>query len=403
MKKRTFNLISILISLVFAAAIIYFLAGIIQSRLNGPERSQEIFSLLTEKTTQAADKYPLDSYSFSEEFIRSAGDSSNYSRLSLSVDGRLIYSYPNQFTKPSKQTNFHKAEFQTKNGQTLSIEAEIFNFPPSSILNYARTAFIIIFIATIISILILIFAKPEAEDDKADDFLNIEEIEDTAETDFSEAEETSTVTKTEDSPKEEDFSEPEETEEIWESPDLKDEAETWEPPELREEKISEETTAAESTEPTEEKNKIRPEFELDGSLQKALDNADTTGEDLALIVVKADGKSGSFSAAAEECFYENCRDGISIFEHGDGGFVLLLTGTNLDDALLPAKNIYDSLSGKLTAAKITVGLSSRNNRKISSGRLLMEAVEAQKHAAEDPDSPVIAFRASPEKYKELIQ
>ena len=81
---------------------------------------------------------------------------------------------------------------------------------------------------------------------------------------------------------------------------------------------------------------------------------------------------------------------------------VVLEKTNLDEAMIPAKKAYELLQEKLTGAKTTVGISARNGRTISSERLLTEAKEAQKHAETEPDSPIIAFRASPEKYKDLI-
>ena len=95
-------------------------------------------------------------------------------------------------------------------------------------------------------------------------------------------------------------------------------------------------------------------------------------------------------------------DNADIFEYKDRLFLILLCNTNLDEALIPAKKLYSALTEKSGNAKVTIGLSARNMRKISTERLLTEAVEAQKHAALDPLSPIIAFRASPEKYNSLI-
>jgi hypothetical protein len=53
--------------------------------------------------------------------------------------------------------------------------------------------------------------------------------------------------------------------------------------------------------------------------------------------------------------------------------------------------------------KLTIGISSRCERIISSQRFITEAEQAVLHAAEDPDNPIIAFRVNPEKYREYMQ
>ena len=148
MKTRTFNLISFIISLIFAASLIYFAAGVIKDKKNGSSRAQEIFSELTEKTNTAANLYSADSYNFSQSFIESAGDFRDYKKLTLSVDGKAVYSY-DSIHSSSKNVKSFNSRIQNKNGQNLLIEAQIFTTRPDSFFFYARTTFIVIFIAII--------------------------------------------------------------------------------------------------------------------------------------------------------------------------------------------------------------------------------------------------------------
>ncbi|WP_277292552.1 hypothetical protein, partial [Treponema berlinense] len=177
MKKRTFNLISVVIAAIFVFTAVYFIAGIVSDKKNGPLQAEEIFDSLVIKTQNAANSYPLSSYNFSDSFIRAAGDFSNYQKLNLSVDGKLIYSYPTKdtyFSRKSGAKSFTKS-FTTKNGNSILINAEIYTTVQSSLFYHARTAFIVIFAATLVAILILIFAKTEKDEIDGIDEISFED------------------------------------------------------------------------------------------------------------------------------------------------------------------------------------------------------------------------------------
>ena len=177
MKKRTFNLISVLIAAIFVFTAVYFIAGIVSDKKNGPLQAEEIFDSLVIKTQNATNSYPLSSYNFSDSFIRAAGDFSNYQKLNLSVDGKLIYSYPSKdtyFSRKSGAKSFTKS-FTTKNGNSILINAEIYTTVQSSLFYHARTAFIVIFAATLAAILILIFAKTEKDEIDGIDEISFED------------------------------------------------------------------------------------------------------------------------------------------------------------------------------------------------------------------------------------
>ena len=59
MKKRTFNLISVVIAAIFVFTAVYFIAGIVSDQTNGPLPAEEIFDSLVIKTQNAANSYPL--------------------------------------------------------------------------------------------------------------------------------------------------------------------------------------------------------------------------------------------------------------------------------------------------------------------------------------------------------
>ena len=417
MKTRTFNLISFIISLIFVASLIYFAAGIIKDKKNGSSRAQEIFSELTEKTNTAANLYSTDSYNFSQSFIESAGDFRDYKKLTLSVDGNAVYSY-DSIHSSSKNVKSFNSRIQNKNGQNLLIEAQIFTTRPDSFFFYARTTFIVIFIATIAAILILIFSKPEPqtlkdETDFADDEDKIIfEDEDIQEQDFSklqdnteekekEAEELNLQQNIEEV-KEENVQE--DVEEFLDKKDLKTSEEQNEVLPIEEEAGNaeiKENTEAGAEEDGNENEKIQSAPDFNAVFEERLLESTQKNEDISVLVLKEESENNS-TEEIHKIFDTVFDDNADIFEYKDRLFLILLCNTNLDEALIPAKKLYSALTEKSGNATVTIGLSARNMRKISTERLLTEAVEAQKHAALDPLSPIIAFRASPEKYNSLI-
>ena len=398
MKKRTFNLISVVIAAIFVFTAVYFIAGIVSDKKNGPLQAEEIFDSLIIKTQNAANSYPLSSYNFSDSFIRAAGDFSNYQKLNLSVDGKLIYSYPSKdtyFSRKSGAKAFTKS-FTTKNGNSILINAEIYTTVQSSLFYHARTAFIVIFAATLAAILILIFAKTEK-----DEIDGIDEISFEDETE-SPDKEIFSQNKTDEIPSEKQNDEYALTEE--EKKQLFDGFDTVD---FSQKENKDEEIFSEKTDTEEEKScsKTQPIENLEAKCEEALVKAAENGSDLAVLIIKVNSSENEISLEQiENIFDSDFAQNALVFSDESNLFTVLLENTSLDDAMTVAKEIFEDFSEKLTDAgqKVTIGLSSKNGRTVSSERLLTEAREAQKHAATEPDSPIIAFRASPEKYNDYI-
>lgn len=398
MKKRTFNLISVVIAAIFVFTAVYFIAGIVSDKKNGPLQAEEIFDSLVIKTQNAANSYPLSSYNFSDSFIRAAGDFSNYQKLNLSVDGKLIYSYPSKdtyFSRKSGAKAFTKS-FTTKNGNSILINAEIYTTVQSSLFYHARTAFIVIFAATLAAILILIFAKTEK-----DEIDGIDEISFEDETE-SPDKEIFSQNKTDEIPSEKQNDEYALTEE--EKKQLFDGFDTVD---FSQKENKDEEIFSEKTDTEEEKScpKTQPIENLEAKCEEALVKAAENGSDLSVLIIKVNSSENEISLEQiENIFDSDFAQNAPVFSDKSNLFTVLLENTGLDDAMTVAKEIFEDFSEKLTDAgqKVTIGLSSKNGRTVSSERLLTEAREAQKHAATEPDSPIIAFRASPEKYNDYI-
>ena len=398
MKKRTFNLISVVIAAIFVFTAVYFIAGIVSDKKNGPLPAEEIFGSLVIKTQNAANSYPLSSYNFSDSFIRAAGDFSNYQKLNLSVDGKLIYSYPTKdtyFSRKSGAKSFTKS-FTTKNGNSILINAEIYTTVQSSLFYHARTAFIVIFAATLAAILILIFAKTEKDEIDGIDEISFED-------------ETESTDKEIFSPNKADAisSEKQHDEYALTEEEKKQLFDGFDTVDFSQKKDTNKEVFSENTDTEEEKSckKTQPIENLEAKCEEALVKAAENGSDLAVLIIKVNSSENEISLEQiENIFDSDFAQNALVFSDESNLFTVLLENTGLDDAMTVAKEIFEDFSEKLADAgqKVTIGLSSKNGRTVSSERLLTEAREAQKHAATEPDSPIIAFRASPEKYNDYI-
>lgn len=398
MKKRTFNLISVVIAAIFVFTAVYFIAGIVSDKKNGPLQAEEIFDSLVIKTQNAANSYPLSSYNFSDSFIRAAGDFSNYQKLNLSVDGKLIYSYPSKdiyFSRKSGAKSFTKS-FTTKNGNSILINAEIYTTVQSSLFYHARTAFIVIFAATLAAILILIFAKTEKDEIDGIDEISFED-------------ETESPDKEIFSPNKADeiYSEKQHDEYTLTEEEKKQLFDGFDTVDFSQKKDTNKEVFSENTDAEEEKScpKTQPIENLEAKCEEALVKAAENGSDLAVLIIKVNSSENEISREQiESIFDSDFAQNALVFSDESNLFTVLLENTGLDDAMTVAKEIFEDFSEKLADAgqKVTIGLSSKNGRTVSSERLLTEAREAQKHAATEPDSPIIAFRASPEKYNDYI-
>lgn len=398
MKKRTFNLISVVIAAIFVFTAVYFIAGIVSDKKNGPLQAEEIFDSLVIKTQNATNSYPLSSYNFSDSFIRAAGDFSNYQKLNLSVDGKLIYSYPSKdtyFSRKSGAKSFTKS-FTTKNGNSILINAEIYTTVQSSLFYHARTAFIVIFAATLAAILILIFAKTEKDEIDGIDEISFED-------------ETESPDKEIFSPNKADeiSSEKQHDEYTLTEEEKKQLFDGFDTVDFSQKKDTNKEVFSENTDTEEEKScpKTQPIENLEAKCEEALVKAAENGSDLAVLIIKVNSSENEISLEQiENIFDSDFAQNALVFSDESNLFTVLLENTSLDDAMTVAKEIFEDFSEKLADAgqKVTIGLSSKNGRTVSSERLLTEAREAQKHAATEPDSPIIAFRASPEKYNDYI-
>ena len=148
---------------------------------------------------------------------------------------------------------------------------------------------------------------------------------------------------------------------------------------------------------------------LEHKLDIILNEAAASQDDVTLAIIQVANLEYNSETARSvytilEHYFEHKEN---IFEYGEDCFAGIFIGKDTDESLAIAEQIYSDITAVINAAPednlyVLAGLSSRALRLIPSRRLVLEATEALRHAEKDPDSPIIAFRVDPEKYRQYI-
>ena len=177
------------------------------------------------------------------------------------------------------------------------------------------------------------------------------------------------------------------------------------------------TTEGESEEVTETpRNLFSPRTGLGWSehlhqrLKLELDRAATFDQDLVLALLSIDGFSTLVDSEKvyeriakfllNEFTFQDCA-----FEYNPGSYAVIIPDFDLDQGI----QSLDTFKKKISSVKIedssqtlSVGLSSRNGRLVNGATLLAETSKALAKAEQEGKNRLIAFRASPEKYRNMI-
>lgn len=144
--------------------------------------------------------------------------------------------------------------------------------------------------------------------------------------------------------------------------------------------------------------------ELDEKIKKLLEEKN----ELTLALLKVNGldRGNSISNKIVEILKTEIESAEDIFEYNSDGYAIILENEDLSSCADIFDKIYEKMTSYLRSSnstnEVVVGLSSVNGRNVDAERLETEADQALAHALEDPDSPIIAFRANPEKYREYM-
>ena len=132
-------------------------------------------------------------------------------------------------------------------------------------------------------------------------------------------------------------------------------------------------------------------------LGSELERAAGSDQDLSILLINS-GTANLKNLAASVLDVFPIRD--LIFEYDSSSVAVILPDKDLDRALREAREFQHKAYPRTTA--LSLGLSARNGRLISSDRVLAEADRALKQAVSGNGGGIVAFRADPDKYRASI-
>lgn len=144
-------------------------------------------------------------------------------------------------------------------------------------------------------------------------------------------------------------------------------------------------------------------------LDSELIRAASSEQDLALFTVRIPGIDWTTPEGKETASI--IKDWVKfndlVFDYGSDGFTAIFQNQNTDAALAEAEKTHTEIVSVLKRANSSaetpfVGISTRSLRLISGKRLFNESEQALFHAMEDKDSPIVAFRVNPDKYRSYL-
>lgn len=492
--KRPITFISILCSIIFLTAIVFFASGVYIDKKNGTVRADARYEKLLSQTKETFANNPYGSSAFSINFIQAIGNINDFSSLKLEVNGSLVYSYPpTSFSLPSPELVKSYSDTENVAGKNFTLKASIYLMTPGSIYKHSRFAFLLILIGTLVVGIFIVFTsgsepstndyyeirpknkntfkKPESlsnsneESEEAKDFgENIAERTEEVPAPSNEQSAQEPVESKEEAKAEEEplfnpdqnieeraeddlFEEPQEEkeEEIAsiefpkEDPLFTDEDEQeWNTDELfadeedsKEDEggldiidqmeqenlaLSDEDFFADKSEP---ENKSEPlpvedkplsqvtQLSLQSSLEESLDQAIAADADTTLSLVKIRGLDRGNSLSKNiVSIIKKATDNAELFEYKADSYAAIVKTdlqASVDNFEVIYNKIADFLKDNNAVNEVSIGISSASGRSIKAERIILEAGQALDYASQDPDSPIVAFRANPEKYKEYME
>lgn len=432
MKKRGISIAAFAIAGVFIATAIVFSICVYSDYNSGLKAAGAKFEKLSSRTAEASEIYPSGSKEFISLFNSAVGAPEVYESINLKINGQDVYVYP---MEGGRSASAFVKTFSTRivggDGADIRLDANIHTVSSSLIYYRAKIAFIIILAGTLLCCILLLtqylgetvqegadveFKKTKVDDEFGESLFDEEAAGSDTETDdaaASDSDEEPVQNEAEDAPQTEKA--PEESEQKQEEKvDYNPLENAYEDQKAQSEDIQKPVDSEPLPLQGSEQGLFSPasgfgwESYLNARLESELVRAASSEQDLALAVIKIPGMT------KESDYYGNICQVLQnffqfkdfIFECKEDGFAAIMQHTDIDTAMQNAEVLHANIASALQSAgqseKPLIGISSRSLRLISAERLKNEAEQALVHAADDPNSPIIAFRVNPEKYRKYI-
>lgn len=392
MKNRFLTFYSVLVSVIFIFSLSFFTLNLIYEYSHGIERTKRRFDHLENVINNANNERQIEN---------AIGNLNDFSYLKIVAERNIIYIYPSDSAIQNPETKLVK-NYISSNKSNLYIEASLYTLRPATIHYYAKISFLIIVLATTITLIIIICIALNENNVKSN--VSFEEIEELSE-DIDNSNEQIVTTKTEElSPS--DVSETENTSEILEvvkndSLEKKDDKTTITLPEDHSKPLTIETVKTDI-------NTIKSNDELlELRLEKELNRAIASEVDLSLFLIRVP------EIVKENSLYQNVMNKLIdefqfsdlIFEVNNDCFAAIKLNTNIDEALDFADSLNHSITNIISIENKVcfIGIAARTLRMVSAKRMIFESKEALVHAQQDSDTPIVAFKVDTEKYMRMME
>ena len=409
MKKSITIIYSVLASLVLIFAIAFFAVNIYNENAHGELRTEVRFEKVASGVKAALEKSNITASEKTRQIENTIGDTKDFAYIKIMADNKVIYLFPQDFESESninsrfiisKDRNFNA------NGSRVNISCGLYSLRPGTIFEYAKISFFIILIITLLTIILIIYnnhfdkgsAKKtyKSKNPKKEFIYKITE-------------------------EDEGFNEDDEPEKDVDSEEeyvsTSDEIIEEEPVETKKEELP-----VHDFEPVEIQKEAKPVSEnglfsadtglgwesyLMTRLDNELNRATASELDLALFVIKIDGIGRKNPVMKKICEYLTVEFQFKdlLFEYKDDSICGIKISMDIDNAVSFAEKLVAEIKNIAEEENPTVltGVTTRGIRMVSGERLLKEADEAVKHAAEDTANPVVGFRADAVKYRKFLE
>ncbi len=405
---------------VYILSLLVFIISLAAEYKQGAFNSQNRFNSITRDLSRISKNYAPQSKKFYDEFLASLGNISDIAGLQIKYGEELIFSYPGKMSEfekiNSSLVKIYSTTVFTENGIPLSLTSSIYLLKPVSIFYKGRITFIVVIIATLATAAYLAFFIKNGtfpKESETDDLEQTEYPEIESYNDFSEEKE------------EEQNDEENASEETSENIIEQEEA----PQEQPEEDVlaflnsEPEKETNDETELSEDKNENSAEEEEPAGLfcpstgfgweQYMLTRLDSelirsasSDQDLSLFTIKIKDIDWNSECGKEisKTILEKVKFNDLVFNYKEDGASAIFQNQNTDKSLVIAGDLHTEITSVLSKYNeqhfVGIGISSRTLRLISATRLANESEEALNRA--DADSPIIAFRVNPERYKDFL-
>ena len=438
MKQKNTIIFTSLIAAIFFLTVCVYITSLVVEYNRGKIDSEECFTNLTHEIATACKTTIPGTPAFSQAMDQAVLNDASIAYIDLKTNDQLLFSYPSDLSSSNQTRSTFIRSYSTSisasDGSLLIFTAALYLLKPSSIFYKGRIAFLIILAATIAAFIYLILLSKSSDnanesiDKKTDDIIaSVQDFDTPTNPESKESE--STETETADNSFEPESIIPTASDIDTVSNTVTDIDTTHEPEqeqrkddmtaapsdptfsEVNEEEVveSEEDEHSEDT-----KGLFSPitgfgwESYMTTRLDSELIRAASSEQDLALFTIRIPCLDRSCQAAKEidKLILDTFKFKDLVFEYKEDGCTAIIQNVNIDQALVIADNLHIALTSILAKAGLdsiaAIGISTRSLRLISGSRLAAESEQALIHAFEDKESPVIAFRVNPEKYREYL-